>query len=395
MKILVFTTVYPNSKQRNLGIFVHERMRRVADLCMVKVVAPVPYFPFAGYIKAKYRFRPSRTECYDGMNVHHPRFFLIPGYLKFLDGFFLFLSSFWHIRKLRRAYDFDIIDAHFAYPDGFAAVLLGYFFKTPVTITLRGTINRMILIRSHRSLIAFALHRANKIFSVSRYLVDLAKKYVNNIHENKISIIPNGVNLEKFNRLEKRSCRKDLGIPMDSLVLISVGGLVERKGHHRVLQILPTLIKRFPDILYVVAGGGGVEGDMTIELHNMVRNLELNDHVLFTGEISQEKLSHYLSASDVFVLPTRLEGWPNVFFEAMACGLPIVSTTVCGNREIVKDHENGFLVPFGDQIALTEAVANALEKQWDRNEIVDYARSRPWEKVAKEVYQEFLKIHEK
>ena len=110
MKILVFTTVYPNSKQKNLGIFVHERMRRVANLCELKVVAPIPWFPFAGFFKEKYRVRPPRVEIIDGVEIHHPRFFLVPGYLKFLDGIFLFLSTVVYVSRLKKQFPFDIID---------------------------------------------------------------------------------------------------------------------------------------------------------------------------------------------------------------------------------------------------------------------------------------------
>ena len=250
----------------------------------------------------------------------------------------------------------------------------------------------MIHIASHRYLIGFSLKNAAKIFSVSRYLIDLAKTRIQDIPENKISIIPNGVDPVTFKRLEKYECRKKLKIPSDSRVLISVGGLVERKGHHRVLQILPIVKKQFPDILYIIAGGGGVEGDMTSALHDLVQKLDLEDNVRFTGEIPQASLNVYLSAADIFVLSTRFEGWPNVFFEAMACGLPVVTTLICGNKEIVQDGFNGFLVPFDDGSALSIAVTDALKKKWDREKIKDFACSRPWETVAVEMYDQLVQL---
>ena len=88
LKILVFTTVFPNQKQPNLGVFVRERMSRVAKHCQIKVIAPVPYFPLAGLFKEKYRKRIPLIEDQQGIEIFHPKFFLIPGIMKFLMVFF-------------------------------------------------------------------------------------------------------------------------------------------------------------------------------------------------------------------------------------------------------------------------------------------------------------------
>ena len=369
MKILVFTTVYPNEKQPNLGVFVRMRMSRVAKRCEIKVLSPVPYFPFAGLLKDKYWQRISRIEYQEGVEVYHPKFFLIPGVMKFLDGFFLYLSTVRAVRKIRQTFDFDLIDAHFAYPDGFAAVLLGKHFQKPVTITLRGTLNRLIHYKGRRQAIRFALRNTDKVFSVSAYLVKLAKSL--GIDESKFVVIPNGVDTSKFQILNRLECRKKLGIPLDKRVIVSVGGLVERKGHHRIIETLPDLIKNHPNLLYIVVGGGSVEGDMSISLNDQVRRLGLIKHVRFIGEIPHNKVNEFLCASDVFVLATRFEGWANVFFEAMACGLPVITTNICGNAEVVKNGENGLLVPFGNQQALADAIDKALMTNWNREAIIN------------------------
>lgn len=386
MKVLVFTTVYPNSCQPNLGVFVRERMARVARLCDLRVVAPVPWFPFAGLIKEKYKARPPVVEIQDGVTVYHPRFFLIPGVCKWLDGFFLFLSSLWLVARLRREFAFELIDAHFSYPDGFAAVLLGKVFKVPVSITLRGTINRLIYFRARGPLLKWALCEADRVFSVCRYLADLALQNTPGLDEKKIRVIPNGVDLGKFQVLDKLDSRRFLGLPEGAPVLVSVGGLVDRKGHHRVLEVLPELLRQVPDLVYVIVGGGSVEGNNRDRLEGMIARAGLTERVRFSGEIPHSEVNRYLSAADIFVLPTQFEGWPNVFFEAMACGLPVVTTDVCGNGEIVRNGENGLLTPFGDRQALRDALSQAFSTDWDRAEIIRYAQSRPWEMVAKEVH---------
>ena len=390
MKVLVFTTVYPNQEQPNLGTFVRERMSRVAKLCELQVLAPVPYFPFAGLLKKKYRHHIPFYESQNGISVYHPKFFSVPGLFKTLDGYFLYLCAIKTTKYIQKKFNFDLIDAHFAYPCGFAAVLLGRHFKKPVTITLRGTINRLIKFRGRRYAIKFALNNADRIFSVSLYLAKLAQTL--GITKDKFTIIPNGVDLKEIRLLEKIECRKRFNIPKDSKVIISVGGLVERKGHHRVLEVLPELTKRIPDLLYIIVGGGTVEGDISYQLKKQVESLGLKSNVMFTGEVPHHQVNQLLSAADIFVLATRYEGWANVFCEAMACGLPVVTTRVCGNPEIIDDGKTGILVPFGDSEALCTAIIKALQKKWDRDMIMKKARIRTWGVVAKEVYEQFEQI---
>ena len=161
-------------------------------------------------------------------------------------------------------------------------------------------------------------------------------------------------------------------------MLISVGGLVERKGFHRVIPLLPELLKTYPDLVYLIVGGASAEGDNRAELEKMVADLGLGAHVRFLGPKPHEELAAVLSAADVFVLATRAEGWANVFLEAMACGLPVVTTDVGGNREVVCRPELGEVVPFGDAQALGKALQAALRAQWNAECIRQYAQENAW-----------------
>ena len=390
MKILVLTTVFPNCKQPALGTFVRERMFRVAKECELKVVAPVPWFPFARYLKPKYRPRVPRNEIQNGIEVYHPKFFSVPGVLKCLDGIFLFFSLISLLRKIRVNFDFDIIDAHFAYPDALGAVLLGLFFNRPVTITLRGTIVPLSKYFLRRAQIVYALRKATKVFSVSN---SLKKKAVSlGIESSKIQAIPNGVDTDKFFPVPKDEARKELGLPLDKKIIISVGGLVKRKGFHRVLAVLPEVIKKYGDVLCVIVGGPTVEGDFGPELREQVKKLNLNGHVHFTGPLLHDKVRRWLNAADIFCLSTSNEGWANVFFEAMACGLPVVATKVGGNGEIIKSRDYGLLVDLDDQEQLKGAIIQALEIEWDHGKIIEYAFQNTWERVAQKVLHEFRGI---
>ena len=390
MKVLVLTTVFPNCKQPTLGTFVRERMFRVAKECNLKVVAPVPWFPFARYLKPNYRPIVPRKEIQQGIEVYHPRFFSVPGVLKCLDGLFLFLSLLSPLKRIRKDFDFDIIDAHFSYPEGLGAVLLARFFNRPVTITLRGTIVPLSKYFLRRVQIVYALRKATKIFSVSN---SLKKKAVSlGIESSKILPIPNGVDMEKFFPVPKDEERQELGLPLDKKIIISVGGLVKRKGFHRVIAVLPEVTEKYREILYVIVGGPTVEGDLGPELREQVKELNLDDHVHFTGTLPYDKVRKWLNAADIFCLATSNEGWANVFFEALACGKPVVTTKVGGNEEVVKSADYGILVDLDDQKQLKDAIIEALKKKWDHGKIIKYASENNWENVARKVLQELNDI---
>lgn len=390
MKILVVTSVFPNCEQPTLGVFVRERMFRVARQCELKVVAPVPWFPFIGLLKPGYRPLVPFREVQDGIEVLHPRFFNVPGIFKGLDGFFFFLSALATVARVRREFRFDVIDAHFAYPDGMGAVLLGKIFRVPVTITLRGTIRKLSRYFLRRVQIRYALASAARVFTVcddlKRAATDLG------ISPDHVEVVPNGVDLVKFRRVDSESARRELGLPPGCPVIISVGGLVERKGFHRVIEVLPALRRQFPGLIYVVVGGPSVEGNYEPELRRLVDELGLRDAVNFAGPQHHDRLHLWLSAADLFCLATSNEGWANVFLEAMACGLPVVTTRVGGNVEVIPSEKYGFLVELGSPEELEKALEKALEHDWDRDAIIAYAQENTWDKRVVQLMDAFGKV---
>jgi len=368
-------------------------MFRVGRHLPIVVVSPVPWFPLQEvirYWRPHFRLQPARYEEQDGFQVFYPRFFSLPGLLKGLDGFFMALSCLPIFYKLKREFKFNIIDAHFAYPDGYAATLLGLWFKVPVTITLRGTEVPLSKMPERKERMLTALKRAAQVFTVA----DSLKQHVASIgaDPSKILVVGNGVDSEKFYPLEKTAARESLAISADAKILVSVGGLVERKGFHRVIEVLPEIIKSHPNLIYLIVGGGGPEGNIRPQLEEQVKNSGIEDNVRFLGPLPPEQLKVPLSAADVFVLATANEGWANVFLEAMACGLPVITTDVGGNREVVCDQSLGEIVPFGESLALQQALLNAIEKNWDKSVIVEYARQNSWNKRVDVLVTEFNKL---
>ena len=392
-RLIVFSTLFPHPGQPNAGVFIRERMFRVAKVLPLVVVAPVPWFPLQNLIRLwRPHFRPiaPKHEVQDGIEVWHPRFFSIPGLFKSLDGFFMALGSLSTLRYLKKHFHFNVIDAHFGYPDGYAATLLGHWLNTPVTITLRGTEIRHAHDPWLRPRLVRALHQAARIFSVS----DSLKRHALSlgIPAEKIQVVGNGVDTEKFFLVDKLEARNKFHLPPDAPVLISVGGLVERKGFHRVIECLPALLKRYPGLQYLIVGGASAEGNMRTDLEAQVARLGLHEQVKFLGPLPSSELRLPLSAADVFVLSTRNEGWANVFLEAMACGLPVVATDVGGNREVVCRDDLGTIVPFGDQAALTTALEHALAHDWDRPAIIQYAEENDWGKRVQTLTDEFQRL---
>jgi glycosyltransferase involved in cell wall biosynthesis len=354
-------------------------MFRVGKQLPLIVVSPKPWFPGQGLIRLfrpHYRPLPARKEIQAGVEVIFPRFLAIPGMLRGLDSLFMAIGSYFTLRRLK-AQGFNLIDAHFAYPDGHAAQRLGRWLGLPVTVTLRGTevpqSRNPALVPKLREV----FRDADQVITVSDSLRQLA--YSLGLPQARGQVVGNGVDAERFRPVSKSEARQRFALPKEAKVLITVGGLVERKGFHRVIACLPSLLEKHPDLHYLVVGGPCPEGDMTQALKDQVAELGLTERVHFLGSISPDDLKWPLSAADIFVLSTRNEGWANVILESMACGVPVVASDVGGNAEVVSSSELGAIVPFDDQAALTAALDQALLLGWHAHTIRAYAEENSWD----------------
>jgi teichuronic acid biosynthesis glycosyltransferase TuaC len=151
-------------------------------------------------------------------------------------------------------------------------------------------------------------------------------------------------------------------------------------------------VAKYPGLIYLIVGGDSQEGNIRERLEDQVKTLNLEENVRFLGAYPSEQLKVPLSAADLFVLATANEGWANVFLEAMACGLPVITTEVGGNKEVVNDPGLGTVVPFGDSEALLAALLQGLETAWDRPSIIQYARKNSWDSRVKILVEEFQQI---
>jgi len=240
------------------------------------------------------------------------------------------------------------------------------------------------------------LERAKKIIAVSHFTKRELTEYYQ-IPESKIRVIHNGVDIKKFQPAQdKRKIKSELGFNPDDLLILSVGRLYARKGLFTLIDSMPPIMNRFKNAKFVVSGKGQSD-----EMHKLIAHAEkidVKNNLIFTGYYPDKKLPKLYQAADVFAFSTFYEHHPFAVLEALASGLPVVTTWVGGIPETIESGKNGFLVEpfnvkqFSDRILfLLEHTAEAAEMgQRARKTIVDQYDWRIVVKDAMEVYDEVL-----
>jgi teichuronic acid biosynthesis glycosyltransferase TuaC len=382
LRILTFTGLYPNKVNPLQGIFIHQRVRHLAlrPGNSIEVIAPVPYFPpwMPGERWRQFSQIPSE-EAIEGVRIHHPRYPLLPGISMPVHGMLMYLASLALAKRLHREKRFDCIDAHFVYPDGFAAIRLGRKLHLPVVVSARGSdIHRYSSFRLIRPMLRWTLARADGAIAVSADLKNRMSAL--GIPESKIQVISNGVDIERFQPRDAKSARKQLGLPEEGFLLVSVGSLIESKGHHLLIAAVAELARSFRQLRLYILG----EGDYRLALEQLVREKKMQDRVFFFGNRPNEELTLWFNAANLSCLMSSREGWPNVVSEALACGTPVLATRAGGIPEIITSSEVGMFVERNVQ-SIAVGLERALTKPWNRAEIARHSRSRSWDMVAAEV----------
>ena len=379
-ELLVLSSLFPTPAEPGAGPFIRERMFRVARGRPLSVVTPRPWFPGQELLRLRYsdwRIPAPRQWTDQGIEVLAPRFFSPPGMGRRFDGVSMARGVAPLIRKKLAEGKGLIVDAHFGFPEGEAAWRLKRWFGVPAIVTLRGTEVRHAADPVLRPRLARALRGLDHVIAVSESLRQVALEL--GVAPERATVVGNGVDTRRFRPMDREEACRRLGLRPQDRILVTVGGLVERKGFHRVMEVMPGLLHQFPDLHYLVVGGPCREGDWSGRLQALACELGIAERVHFTGPLPPEELSVPLSAADLFVLATRNEGWANVILESMACGTPVLATDVGGNREVVADERLGLIVPFGSPERLAAAIAEGLGRAWDRAAIRDYAEANSWD----------------
>lgn len=382
MKIAVVTTFYPNAADPLRAVFVRNLARTMAVREPVTVILPVALAPGSGMRRHSSGAHDiPRREVQEGIEVLYPRFRVIPG-LSFLNGLSFGRSIMPLLAALRQRRAIDIIQAHCAYPDGVGAARAALQLSLPLAITAHGS---DINVYSHRQLLApqirWALRRAGGVVGVSRTLCGRITRLVPDI-TGKLRHIPcAGFDSRIFQPMDRLAARASLGLSPAARVVLFVGQLVPIKGLDILLAAWRMLRERgaagADDRLLLIG-----EGPLRAELERRAGAAPVAGTVRILGGMPQSEIARWLVASNLFCLPSRSEGFPNVVVEALACGIPVVASDVGGIHEVISSSVNGIMFPSGDSTALALAIENALAEDWSTLTIVASAMPYTWRSIA-------------
>lgn len=391
IKTLLFSTLYPSSVRPGHGIFIETRLRELLKTGKVetKVVAPVPWFPFASERFGEYGKLAATPvfEYHNGINVFHPRYLLPPKIGMNIAPYILARGAMPTIRKIiRDGFDFDLIDAHYFYPDGVAAGMIAKSLGKPFVVTARGTdISLFPEFPTPRRLIQIAASRAQASIGVCSALTNALQNL--GIEPDRLHVMRNGVDLERFRPLPQAEMRHQLGVD-GSPLLLSVGNLIELKGHNIAIDGLKKLLDTSPNAKLIIIG----KGPERKNLEQQARELGLENKVHFTGTLPNTELARWYSAADALILCSSREGWANVLLESMACGTPVVATDIWGTPEVVSNPAAGRLMATRNATALVNSLQDLFAAPPSRDAVRQHAECFSWEETSRAQIELFLKI---
>lgn len=401
LKILVLSYLFPNSVHKEFGIFVLNRLKALSGSCEIIVINPIPWFPFSGKLKRYQNFKNiPKTDTKFGIKIYHPRFLIIPKYFKWVDSLSYFIAALPVALKIEKHFKFDLIDLHWTYPDILSGKLFSLIFKRKWLVTIRGM----------RALNIYFDLSKNKFFEEVSFRQAILKKFLTEsdkvitlsqelrqtcialgVEPEKIKIISNGVDATCFYYIDKSSAREQLCLPHRGKMLLTVGNLTHGKGVDRVLNGLKKLQKKHGPIIYYIAGSAGAAGDYTRELKKKIVSLGLKDDVVFLGQINHTQLVYWYNAADIFCLPSRSEGCPNVLMEALSCGCPSVSTNVGMVSEILVQNEMGQLSENNGN-EFIHALDTALSNSYDPKHIAKHMEIYTWDQCSRRILREYKSL---
>jgi teichuronic acid biosynthesis glycosyltransferase TuaC len=365
LRVLAITRIFPNAVEPLSSPFNRQQFSALAKLCDLKVMATIPWFPGSRLVKRSrtwgLRSVPAR-DVIDGIEVLHPRVAYVPG-LAGLSGALEILSllpSFMSERK-----DVDVVLGSWAYPDGAAAIALARMIGVPAVIIVHGSdLNVQSTMFGPRTNLTLALPRASRLVAVSAALGEKAISL--GVSRDRVAVVSNGTDASLFRVRDRTEARAGLTLPSSvsggtwpKRFALYVGRIERAKGVIDLIEGFARIASRIPDLSLVLLGEGGAMAE--------ARKLAepLGERVCFLGARPLPEVPQWMAASTLVTLPSHAEGSPNVIREAMACGRPIVATSVGGIPELVSSDDIGMLVPLKDPSALGEALVAVAEREFD------------------------------
>jgi teichuronic acid biosynthesis glycosyltransferase TuaC len=344
MKALILSHLYPNAVDRVAGLFVQTQVVELARPDVeVRVVAPVPWSPVPiRWLTPKWRRYAEIPQegCLEGIQVSYPRYLTFPrAFLFEYAGWSFFYAVRRAVAEIYREFPFDLIHAHWALPAGYGAMLLNRSYCKPLIVTMhsldtlvpwqKGSEKRLV-----RTVEVF--RAANRILCVSALVRNQCLDIDGDVPQDKFAVVLNGISPEITAHSGQAVREKYPG----RRLLLTVGNIRSYKGHSLVIQALQKIVKRWPDVLYLIVGSGEEEPS----LRRLVQELDLQNHVEFCGSQGYALTMQYMAACEIFVMPSWSETFGIVFIEAMARGKPTIACKGQGIEDVITDGETGFLV---------------------------------------------------
>ena len=332
LRVLSLATLYPHAAAPNFGVFVARQMEAVVrtgavDLVLINPIG-LPPWPLSFHPRYRALARLPTQELWNGVQVWRPRFRLIPAVGGRFNPGAIVRAILPLVGRLHAEAPFDLVDAQFFYPDGPAATRLAAALDRPSSIKARGAdIHHWGHQPGAAAQVQAAGRAASGLLAVSQGLA--AEMVALGLPEDSITLHRTGLDRAVFRPLDRGECRAALGLPPAGPVLATVGALIPRKGQSHAIGALAHL----PEATLVIAGAGP---DRAV-LEALAARLGVAQRVRFLGPVPHADLPRVLSAADVFVLPTASEGLANAWVEALACGVPVVTTPIPGARELLTD----------------------------------------------------------
>lgn len=391
-KILYLSRNYPNNIVGLLGLWVEGLVSAMSSIHDVRVVAPVPYCPplpkFISYARNRKIFKRGSKN---GIDVYCPRYLSPPGYwMHSFVGLLTYWSIVRKIDRYRKEFPFDLIHAHFTYPDGYVAARLAKRYNVPFVITEHAAwIPWMDDYPKVKQQAVWAAKQSAAVIAGSHYLADTISHFT--AQTEKINVIPIGVNTACF-RPSKETGQKKAG------QILYVGRIHTTKGVDVLFRAISLLAKKHNNIRLVIIGGNLGFNNYQIQENNMRQladELEINPYLEFAGMQPPENVVRIMQQSAMLVLPSRRETFGTALIEAIACGTPVVATK-CGGPEDFVTEDVGVLVEKEDPQSLANGIEKVLlqPQAYSADRLHQYAGSGfSWQYVAEQtdkIYRQAL-----
>lgn len=386
MNVLLITNLFPNPLEPNRGIFTKQLAEGLRQICDVRILSPLPWFPKLDALKKYdrwYRFAqiPDEAEVH-GMKVGYPKYVVIPKFFGFLQSFTMFLSLVFKIARMNSEKKIDVINAQWMYPDGVAATWAAKALGIPVVVSALGCDINLYgseEFPERRRQIIGTLRSAEQSIAISAAQKDVMADDLG-ADPKRLSVVLNGVNQNQFKIQDRGACLRKFNLDASKRYILYVGRLSDEKGTIPLLKAMGLLHKEKldPNVKLLLVG----MGELYDECLALVNQLDLKDRVIFMKERPYAEISDWMGACTLLCLPSYREGCPNVVLEALACGRPVIASRVGSVPEVLND-SNGFMAEPGNERSLADALKKGLETKWNAETIRASVQSFTWENMAK------------